>query len=195
MHPPTKYDAVVSEDDLRSLMFGTYINYDESPADRLYDEVTSIETFEIIADKCLSEYNSFSKSPVDMVIFRYVLEHLSRLCRILSMSGGNALLVGVGGSGRQSVTKLAAFITGQWLFQPEITKNYGLNEWRDDIKSMMSFSNGSRNFKLGLMMRAIPELENHSPIQRQRKGLELDRFYEHQPFYMASLQWQQDSNQ
>ncbi|GFS43230.1 dynein heavy chain 12, axonemal [Trichonephila inaurata madagascariensis] len=118
-HLCSSKEGKVSEDDLRSLMFGTYINYDESPADRLYDEVTSIETFEIIADKCLSEYNSFSKSPVDMVIFRYVLEHLSRLCRILSMPGGNALLVGVGGSGRQSVTKLAAFITGQWLFQPK----------------------------------------------------------------------------
>ncbi|GFQ90622.1 dynein heavy chain 7, axonemal [Trichonephila clavata] len=136
-HLCSSKEGKVTEDDLRSLMFGTYINYDESPADRLYDEVTSIETFEIIADKCLSEYNSFSKSPVDMVIFRYVLEHLSRLCRILSMPGGNALLVGVGGSGRQSVTKLAAFITGQWLFQPEITKNYGLNEWRDDIKRVM----------------------------------------------------------
>ncbi|GFT27966.1 dynein heavy chain 7, axonemal, partial [Nephila pilipes] len=133
-HICSSKDGKISEDDLRSLMFGTYINYDEAPAERLYDEVTSIETFEVIAEKCLSEYNSFSKSPIDMVIFRYVLEHLSRLCRILSMPGGNALLVGVGGSGRQSVTKLAAFITGQWLFQPEITKNYGLNEWREDIK-------------------------------------------------------------
>ncbi|KAF8769940.1 Dynein heavy chain 7 like protein [Argiope bruennichi] len=136
-HLCSSKEGKVSEDDLRNLMFGTYMNYEEAPADRLYDEVESIETFETIADKCLMEYNTFSKSPIDMVIFRYVLEHLSRLCRILSIPGGNALLVGVGGSGRQSVTKLAAFITGQWLFQPEITKNYGLNEWREDIKRVM----------------------------------------------------------
>lgn len=54
------------------------------------------------------------------------------------MPGGNALLVGVGGSGRQSVTKLASYIIGHWLFQPEITKHYGVSEWREDIKVLDS---------------------------------------------------------
>lgn len=71
---------------------------------------------------------------ISLMLGRYVLEHLSRICRILKQSGGNALLIGLGGSGRQSLTNLATSMAKMQIFQPEISKSYGMNEWREDIK-------------------------------------------------------------
>ncbi|XP_051515044.1 dynein axonemal heavy chain 12-like [Myxocyprinus asiaticus] len=127
----------VCEEDMRNLLFGDYMTPDVDESERLYAEVPSMERFGEVVEACLEEYNQTHKNRMNLVIFRYVLEHLSRISRVLKQPGGNALLVGVGGSGRQSITRLATFMANMTLFQPEISKSYGMNEWRDDLKRLM----------------------------------------------------------
>uniref|UniRef100_A0A2K5KRN4 Dynein axonemal heavy chain 12 n=1 Tax=Cercocebus atys TaxID=9531 RepID=A0A2K5KRN4_CERAT len=129
-----KQNAPVTEEDLRNLMFGDYMNPDLEGDDRVYIEIPNVLHFSDVVDQCLDEYNQTHKTRMNLVIFRYVLEHLSRICRVLKQSGGNALLVGLGGSGRQSLTRLATSMAKMHIFQPEISKSYGMNEWREDMK-------------------------------------------------------------
>ena len=101
---------------------------------KLYEEVQSLDEMTGVVESALEEYNNTHKNRMNLVIFRYVLEHLSRICRIIKQPGGNALLVGVGGSGRQSLTRLAAAMADYKLFQPEISESYDTAEWKEDLK-------------------------------------------------------------
>ncbi len=67
---------------------------------------------------------------------RDALLHVCRIHRILSQPRGNALLVGVGGSGRKSLARLAAYIGELKVFSIEITNTYRLVEFREDLKGL-----------------------------------------------------------
>ncbi|KAG5443966.1 Dynein heavy chain 3, axonemal [Clonorchis sinensis] len=122
----------VSVEDVRGLLFGNYMQ-----DDNIYDEVTDAKQLTARMEGYLEDYNSLSKTPMNLVMFKFAIEHISRVSRVLQQESGHALLVGVGGSGRQSSTRLATHINDYDLFVIEITRNYGVNEWREDLKRLM----------------------------------------------------------
>lgn len=66
-------------------------------------------------------------------------DHLTRVHRVIRMDHGHALLVGVGGSGKQSLTKLAAFSAGYGVFEIALSRGYDENAFREDLKVFLAF--------------------------------------------------------
>jgi dynein heavy chain len=46
------------------------------------------------------------------------------------------MLVGVGGSGKQTLARFAAYVSDTRCFSIELTRTYGLTEFRDDLKKL-----------------------------------------------------------
>ena len=67
---------------------------------------------------------------------RDAILHVCRIHRVLMQPRGNALLVGVGGSGRKSLSRLATYVAEQKCFSIEISKGYRITEFREDLKSL-----------------------------------------------------------
>ncbi|KAK7495478.1 hypothetical protein BaRGS_00013176, partial [Batillaria attramentaria] len=126
---------LIQDDDIRCLIFGDYMK--KKGDEKLYDEIQDLDELRETVEHYLEDYNVMSKAPMDLVMFRFAIEHISRISRVLKQPNGHCLLVGIGGSGRQSTTRLAAFMSDFELFQIEITKNYTVTEWRDDLRRMM----------------------------------------------------------
>ncbi|XP_071943674.1 dynein axonemal heavy chain 1-like isoform X2 [Antedon mediterranea] len=104
---------------------------------KIYAEITDHTKMVTILEEYLEDYNQVNTARMRLVLFMDAVKHVCRISRVIRQPLGNALLLGVGGSGRQSLTRLAAHMAEYDCFQIELSKNYGTNEWREDLKKVM----------------------------------------------------------
>lgn len=88
-------------------------------------------------EEYLEDYNSTSKSQMKLILFLDACDHVARIARVLRQPLGNALLLGVGGSGRQSLARLATYISNYKCYQIEVGKGYSMKDWRENLKTVL----------------------------------------------------------
>ena len=129
-------EEVINKD---RILFGDFMmGRDVEP--KLYVQIEDLSLLLKKMEEYLYDYNSESgghKKQMKLVMFLDACEHITRICRILRQPQGHALLLGVGGSGRQSLARMATYISGYRLYQVEVVKGYNIPKWRDDLKKCL----------------------------------------------------------
>jgi len=101
--------------------------------EKSYNKVESMGKLSKILENALTAYNE-TNAAMNLVLFDDAMKHICRICRIIQ--SGHALLVGVGGSGKQSLTRLASFISNCSVVQIVLSGTYGMGDFKEDIKQM-----------------------------------------------------------
>jgi dynein heavy chain len=79
---------------------------------------------------------------MDLVLFDDAMKHVCKVCRIIASDSGHALLVGVGGSGKQSLTRLSSFICAYTTVGIVISSSYNMNDLKADLQTFYMKSGG-----------------------------------------------------
>ncbi|XP_072658407.1 dynein axonemal heavy chain 10 isoform X2 [Canis lupus baileyi] len=117
------------------ILFGDFRMALQEEETRIYEDIQDYEAAKALFQEILEEYNE-SNTKMNLVLFDDALEHLTRVHRIIRMDRGHALLVGVGGSGKQSLARLAAFTAGYEVFEILLSRGYSENNFREDLKNL-----------------------------------------------------------
>ena len=112
-----------------------FCNFAEGMGERTYDRVRSLDKLRPTLEEAPREYNE-ANAAMDLVLFEDAVRHVRRFSRVVLNPSGHARLVGVGGSGKQSLSRLPASICGYSVYQITISGTYGMNDLKEDLKAM-----------------------------------------------------------
>jgi dynein heavy chain len=101
-----------------------------------YCEITDTHDLCNEMDTMLKNYNA-ENPPLNIFIFQFSMEHILRICRAIRMNNSHMLLMGLGGSGKVSLCKLASVIMDVEYYNLETRKNEKIDNWKDEIKKLL----------------------------------------------------------
>ncbi|XP_051785909.1 dynein axonemal heavy chain 6 [Erpetoichthys calabaricus] len=118
------------------IIFGDFMKPGVEKVDRIYEDLTDIGKIKQILQDYLDDYNMTYSKETQLVFFQDAVEHVSRIARMIRQERGNALLVGVGGTGKQSLTRLASHMCGYRCFQIELSRGYNYDSFHEDLRKL-----------------------------------------------------------
>ncbi|VDL18993.1 unnamed protein product [Hymenolepis diminuta] len=127
-----QFTEITAEEDVIFKEPLLYCHFIQGFGDPRYLPVESKTNLAKLLNDALENYNEMNAT-MNLVLFEDAIQHILRIDRILESPRGNALLVGIGGSGKQSLSRLAAFISSLEVFQTVAKKGYSISDLKGDL--------------------------------------------------------------
>lgn len=131
------FKSSIEKDDIfgeTKVKFGDILRLDSG---RIYEEIRDNNKLLRALEGQLEDYNDTSTNKMNLVFFEDAVLHILRICRSLRQPRGNIMLIGVGGSGKQSLVRLSSFMYEFQFKQIEIKKDYKEKDFNEFIKELM----------------------------------------------------------
>ena len=112
-----------------------YCHFSQGVGDPKYAPIEGWPQLNKILTDALDNYNELNAA-MNLVLFEDAMMHICRINRILESPRGNALLIGVGGSGKQSLSRLSASISSLEVFQVTLRKGYSIADLKVDLAQL-----------------------------------------------------------
>jgi len=129
--PKANVTKIFTSVDPEPLVFASFV---ESLDEKKYDMFPSVDALSKTMKDALNQYNELNVN-MNLVLFEDAMKHACKITRIIQADAGHALLVGVGGSGKQSLSKLASFISQYSTVSIMISSTYGVNDLKTDLQN------------------------------------------------------------
>lgn len=120
------------------IMFGDLLKLD-APV-QYYECITDRPKLLKVLHASLDEYNMSNSSKMNLVLFDDALEHILRIARVLKQPRGHIMLIGVGGSGKQSLIRLCSYMRSMEYKMIEITKGFNTDAFKEVMKGFMKLA-------------------------------------------------------
>jgi dynein heavy chain len=110
-----------------------FANFVAGLDEKLYDQFPNVDALTKMLNFALREYNDVN-AVMNLVLFEDAMKHACKISRIVANDQGHALLIGVGGSGKQSLSRLSSFICSFATVSIMISSTYGMGDLKADLQ-------------------------------------------------------------
>eukprot|EP00118_Oscarella_pearsei_P016795 m.162667 g.162667 ORF g.162667 m.162667 type:complete len:4507 (+) comp38847_c0_seq1:65-13585(+) len=132
------FKKALSADKLKSerVIFASVLNMDRSSSTRQYSPSTDISKLGRVLDETLVRMNMAQSKNERLVFFKEAVEHTLRCVRVFQQSSSHILMIGVGGVGKKSLCRLAAFICQYECRTMSKSGNCTREDFKEDLRKL-----------------------------------------------------------